>query len=74
MDYSYDGLWKLLIDKKLKKKDLQSQCGISPTTIAKMGRGESVSLDTIRKVCVFLGCQIGEAVSIPYKSEDSKND
>ena len=44
MKFSYNGLWKMLIDKNMKKKDLIDRTGISPTTISKMVRGDAVSL------------------------------
>ncbi|MGN0179357.1 MAG: helix-turn-helix domain-containing protein, partial [Monoglobaceae bacterium] len=52
--FSYDKLWHKLIDLKLKKKDLQKQANLSPSVIAKMGRGESVNLETLAKICLVL--------------------
>lgn len=49
MAVSYNGLWKILIDKKLQKKDLTEQLNISSTTIAKMGKGEKVSMDVLEQ-------------------------
>lgn len=54
MKLSYNGLWKILIDNNMQKKDLINKVGISSTTIAKMGRGEKISLDVIERICVFL--------------------
>lgn len=51
--FSYDKLWHKLIDLKLKKKDLQKQANLSPSVIAKMGRGESVNLETLAKYVWF---------------------
>lgn len=50
LKFNYDGLWKLLIDKKMKKKDLTVKLEISPTTISKMAKGESVSLTVLGKI------------------------
>ena len=51
MAVSYNGLWKLLIDKNLKKVDLTNKYGISSSTIAKMAKGKTVSMDIMEKLC-----------------------
>ncbi len=48
---SYDPLWKVLIDRQMKKSDLQKLTGLSSATIAKLSKGESVTLDVIGKIC-----------------------
>ena len=60
--FSYDKLWHRLIDLKLKKKDLQQRASLSSAVIAKMGRGESVNLETIAKICSALQCGIADIV------------
>lgn len=68
MEVSYKGLWKLLIDKDLKKKDLATVAGISQSSIAKMSRGETVGLDIILKICAALECNVGDIVdAVPVK-------
>ena len=62
MAVCYNKLWKLLIDRKMKKKDLIEQTGISRTTIAKMGRDENVSTDVLSKICGALNVDIGDIV------------
>ena len=64
MKFSYNGLWKTLIDKNMKKKDLVEQIGISPTTISKMTKGEAISLTILGKICELLGTDICDLVSI----------
>ena len=64
MIFSYKKLWKLLIDKKMLKKDLIKQTKISPTTIASMSKGKSVSLETLAKICIVLNCEIGDIVEL----------
>ena len=54
MTVSYKKLWKLLIDREMKKKDLQSAAGISPSSIAKLSKNENVSMDVLIKVCTAL--------------------
>ena len=59
---SYKKLWKLLIDKDLMKKDLQSKAGVSWATITKMSKGEPVSTEVLMKVCKVLHCDVGDIV------------
>lgn len=63
MKISYNGLWKILIDRNMQKKDLIDKIGISSTTIAKMGKGEKVSLDVIERICSYFDCDIGDIIS-----------
>ena len=60
---SYNGLWKLLIDNGMQKKDLIDKIGVSFTTIAKMGKGEKVSLDVLERICNYFNCDIGDVMS-----------
>ena len=64
MEYSYNKLWKLLIDKRMRKKDLMEKTGITSSTIAKMGKNKAVSMEVIGKICVALDCDIGDIVDI----------
>ena len=63
MAASYNGLWKMLIDKNMYKKDIASELNISSATMAKMGKGENVSMDVLQKICDYLDCNIGDIVS-----------
>ena len=51
MEISYKKLWKMLIDKDMKKKDLQAAAGISWASVTKLSKGESVSMEVLMKVC-----------------------
>lgn len=64
MAVSYNKLWKLLIDKKMKKKDLQSAAGISSSLITKLGRDEPVTTTILVKICTVLQCDIGDIMEI----------
>ena len=64
MAVSYKKLWKLLIDKDIKKKDLSSMAGISPATITKMGKGGHVTTEVLLKICTALNCQIDNIMEI----------
>jgi putative transcriptional regulator len=71
MAVSYNGLWKILIDKNLQKKDLMEQLNISSTTIAKMGKGEQVSLNVLERICTHLDCNIGDIMR--FEKEENSN-
>jgi len=62
MTFNYNKLWKLLIDRKMLKKDLMAKTSITGTTIAKMGRGEPVSLEVLGRICKALQVNIGDIV------------
>ena len=62
MSVSYNGLWKLLIDKNMKKVDLINNLGISSSTIAKMTKGETVSMNILEKICDELDCDFGDII------------
>ena len=64
---SYDKLWKLLIDKHMMKKDLQKASSLSSNVITKMGKGESVTLETLAKICIALQCGLSDIVEIHLK-------
>lgn len=64
MTVSYKKLWKLLIDKDLKKKDLCIAVDISPATITKMGRNGHVTTEVLFKICNALNCQIEDIIEI----------
>lgn len=72
MAISYNGLWKLLIDKNMYKKDLTEKLGISSATIAKMGKGESVSMDVLQKICAYMDCNIGDIMSFEKTEKEEK--
>lgn len=62
MSISYNGLWKMLIDKNLKKVDLIERLKISSSTIAKMTKNEVVSLRVLEKICRELDCDFGDII------------
>lgn len=76
MAISYNGLWKLLIDKNKKKTDLIDDIGISSSTLAKMSKCESVSINIIEKICETYGCDFGDIMSFERteKGEDTNDD
>lgn len=64
MEVSYKKLWKILIDKDMKKKDLQKAAGISWTSITKLSKGENISMLVLIKICTALNCDIGDIVEL----------
>ncbi|RRD92942.1 Cro/Cl family transcriptional regulator [Clostridiales bacterium COT073_COT-073] len=64
MAVSYTKLWKLLLDKKMKRTDLKIIFGISSSTLAKLGKDEYVSLESIDKICCSLDCNVGDIIDI----------
>ena len=62
MQVNYNKLWKLLIDKNLKKKDLIRMAGISTNAMAKMGKGENVSTEVLAKICTVLDCKVEDII------------
>ena len=70
MAVSYKKLWKLLIDKDIKKKDLSAMAGVSPATITKMGKNGHVTTEVLIKICTALDCTIDDIIDI---IPDSKN-
>lgn len=67
---SYDRLWKLLIDKKMNKTELKEASGISFNVLARMGKNESISLESIEKICNTLHCEIGDVIEVGEKMID----
>lgn len=64
MSVNYDKLWKRLIDEKMKRTDLLKAANISTSVLAKMGKNEYVSLESIDKICKLLNCKIEDIVEI----------
>lgn len=64
MAVSYKKLWKLLIDRDMKKKDLRLAAGISTASLAKLGKNDNVTTDVLVKVCRALECDIADIMEI----------
>ena len=62
MAFSYNKLWKLLIDKKINKVTLRDAVGITPSTLAKLSKDQNVSMDVLGRICRELKCNIGDIV------------
>ena len=71
MAVSYRKLWKLLIDKDMKKKDLRLSSGISTNALAKLGKNERVTTDVSDKICCALNCDVGDVMEIVEGEENT---
>ena len=71
MEVSYKKLWKILIAKDMKKKDLQAEAGISWASVTKLSKGETVSMEVLMKVCKTLNCDIGDIMELIPTEEDA---
>lgn len=68
MIISYKPLWKLLIDRDLKKKDLIEMAGISQSSITKLGHNQSISTDILLKICIALNCDVSDIMELVPKT------
>lgn len=64
MAVSYDKLWKLLIDKKMTKTELCAKAYMSSSTMAKMGKNETISMDVLIRICRVLNCNVGDIMDV----------
>ena len=72
MAISYKKLWKLLIDRDLKKKDLQKMASVSSASITKLGKNENVNTEIIDKICVALNCDVSDIMEIVPSNADAE--
>ena len=75
MRVSYNKLWKLLIDKDMKKMDLLEAVEMSPNTLAKLGKNEDVSMDVLKRICAYFKCDVGDIMEmIPEESGEQNRE
>lgn len=73
-EFSYNRLWKMLIDRNMKKGELQEMSNVSAASIAKMGRCENVTTDVLLRICEALNCNIEDIMErIPIQQDKEKN-
>lgn len=70
---SYKKLWKLLIDKDMKKKDLREATGISTASMAKLSKNENLTTDVLLRICDALKCDISDIMEISFTGEDQSD-
>ena len=71
-EISYKKLWKLLIDKDLNKQDLKRISGVSTTSIAKLSKGENITMDVLLKICNALDCGINDILDMKEEANNFK--
>lgn len=69
MQYNYNKLWKILIDKNMTKTEMRLQAGISTNILAKMGKGEPVSIESLAKITTILNCSLDDIIEIKPNSK-----
>lgn len=69
MGFSYNKLWKLLIDKNMKKVELRDKINISPNTLSRLSKNEKVNMEVLGKICKELECNVGDIVD--YIDDDN---
>jgi DNA-binding Xre family transcriptional regulator len=72
MGITYKKLWKLLIDKNMNKGYLHKAAGISPSSIAKISKGENIQPDLLMRICNALGCDISDIIEIDRDKREDK--
>lgn len=72
MRISYNRLWKLLIDKNLKKKDLMERCSISSASVAKLTKGDNITTDVLLRICEGLDCDFADIMQVIPDEEPEK--
>jgi DNA-binding Xre family transcriptional regulator len=72
MTVSYKKLWKLLIDKDMKKQDLRMAAKLSSSSVAKLSKGENVNTDILVKICKALNCDVSDIMEILPDEEDAE--
>lgn len=71
MTLSYNKLWKLLIDKGMTKTEMRLKADISTTTLAKLGKNETVSMEVLLKICKVLNCNVGDIMDVINEEKDA---
>ena len=74
MKLSYNKLWKLLIDKGMTKTEMRLKADISTTTLAKLGKNETVSMEVLLKICKVLDCNVGEIMDVINEEKQDGNE
>lgn len=74
MAISYNKLWKLLVDKKMRKADLRKAAGIAPNTMTRLRRDEEVTLSVLNRICIVLDVNIGDVMELTNDERDREYD
>jgi DNA-binding Xre family transcriptional regulator len=72
MGVNYKRLWKLLIDKDMKKRDLKEAANLSPSLMSSLNQNKSVTVNTLSRICAVLNCRIEDIMEITPRNEEEK--
>ena len=72
MEVSYNKLFKLLIDRSLKKTEFAKEVGISGNTLAKLSKNDTISMDSIVRICRYLKCDVGDIMEVLPENDDQE--
>ena len=70
MSISYNKMWKLLIDKNMKRKDLKEKAEVSQNVMARLSKNQAVTMETMEKICSVLQCNIGDVMEFVFDEID----
>lgn len=73
MDISYNKLFKLLIDRSLKKTEFAKEVGISGNTLAKLSKNDTISMDSIVRICRYLNCDVGDIMEVLPENDNQES-
>lgn len=74
MHLSYNKLWKLLIDRGMNRQDLRRISGLSPSCVAKLGKGDNVMTDVLLRICKALDCDISDIVECVHEPQEGQQE
>jgi len=69
LSISYNKLWKLMIDRNMNKTQLRKDAGLSTNVLAKLGKNDAVSMDTLMRICKVFNCDVGDIVEVANEIE-----
>ena len=74
MGFSYNKLWKILIDEDMNKTDFQKAVELSPTTVAKLGKNETVNMEILARICDYFNCGIEDIVTYSHRKKTNEDE
>ncbi|QAT60285.1 XRE family transcriptional regulator [Acidilutibacter cellobiosedens] len=74
MGFSYNKLWKILIDEDMNKTDFQKAVELSPTTVAKLGKNETVNMEILARICDYFNCGIEDIVTYSPRKKTNEDE
>lgn len=72
LSFSFNPLWKMLIDRGMTREELRVALSLSPSTMAKMSKGENINLEILHRICTYFDCQPGDLIEYIPSKQDTK--